>query len=206
MPTVRHNVPEEPLTPFRKGLVSWRRLTPWLEKIWRNTGIIISVDNLDIQAIPAGVHIKAAPAASAASHPFLVTATVTPDGTEYTVAPGSVGGLVPTLGGTLLSADPPPVGDVDTGTRTIAIKLTLALNKDVANEYVTGWGGISAAIIECITPGSLLLTPATDGIYHIPLATFVNGEKTGQLIINSLNIDVEDDGTGDGAGRLLVGA
>jgi hypothetical protein len=182
MPTVRHNVPEEPVTPFRKGLVSWRRLTPWLEKIWRNTGIIVSVDdNLDLVQIPGGLHISAARLAAAAAaappHPWQGTMS----GENIIVNSGALNGDT-VAGGTFATPS--------SGTRYVYLHIDCSLT--VAYSYVNAFSITSAALA---IASSVPADNTTSGDYYIPLIEITDRVITNQMMSSNIGFRARGDNT-----------
>jgi hypothetical protein len=198
MPTVQHNKGGA-LGPGQrvpgKGIVKWRRLQPLLKEISAKCGMKLSFDGMDAQEIAGGVHLKATPGVGAEDYPFKTE--VLNDGGDLfaRIAPGSVSGIVPLIGGVPLDAlEYPLLAIASTGVQRIYLETTASLFA-TDEGYVVSWT-VTGATMQ-VTSGAV---PADDtsGVYRRHVATVEDGFLTAQVVCNSLEILLRDLGAGLG--------
>lgn len=139
----------------------------------------------------------AAAAQSTPTHPFLVTAFNDSGTWKYRVVSGTFNGNVPTLGGTALNAGTAPVGTLGTGTKYVYLHISATLT--AAHDYVYTF---TFDDFKIESGSSVPNDDTAAGEYYIPLASFLNGVKTSQVVISSLGGFIEDDGNGASQGEL----
>lgn len=124
------------------------------------------------------------------------------------VTPATVGGAMPTIGGTALDAGTPPTLTIPgSGTRYVVLNITSTFSTSTLGGQVfvgAGLSGISVTVtLDTSAPGSAGLQ-STTGAFKIHLATFVNGSRTAQLGHGPISLAVQDNLDGSGKGNLIV--
>jgi hypothetical protein len=144
------------------------------------------------------------PPEEAALTPWFVTKVDTSGANVLvTVAPATVnpGNVMPTIGGTALDAGTPPQLSVSTsGTQYVIATFNLSLSFD-------GNGVLSGFTVSSVTISSgSSLTPDDygAGTYRRKIATFVDGEKTAQVMNYSLDVEALNKGEFASEARMVA--
>lgn len=115
------------------------------------------------------------------------------------VEPGTFNGVYPIMGGQMIYQR--PLMGLPEGSAFVYLKVQYALAS--ANSFVYGADFAGASIV--VQSSEILVSPTgpnDTGEYHILLASFMNGTKTGQPVISSLSGEVC--GTQDGSGMASL--
>ncbi len=138
----------------------------------------LSHGSLISRALPGGTAIETArrlgSGRSATPQPWEVRS-------DYSIVPGTIAGIMPTLGGVRLDAATPPTlsGIPSTGTRYIFLQLTFSTT--FSNGYLSSFSLSSVAVIVS-TSG----TPTdTNSVKHLLLNTINNGVPSARLLTTS---------------------
>ena len=140
--------------------------------------------------------------------PFFVSSNYT----KAWVYPGTINSYFPVIGADSITTVPAPQLTLASGDQNVVIHIAVSITTDIDETYVAGWvkDQDPSFEIKVVTDDDLLLDPqvGTGGVveFDIVLATFLDYKKTSQPVISSLWFNIEDDGTGTAAARLLVGA
>lgn len=116
------------------------------------------------------------------------------DTNSFLITPGTVAGYIPTIDGTPMNQDPPPMlafGEV--------VYFHIITTLYSANDYVYAYSFDYVNINSGSTKPS---DNQSTGNYYVTIATFAGGVKTLQAIRTSLNAFVEDNGQGQSKGIL----
>lgn len=161
----------------------------------------VSVDGVEMQEITGGVHIKAGGGSGASATPFPFKATLGSgeSGLFVTIYPGTVSGVMPTIGGVALDVGTPPQLTLSgSGVQRIYLEASVTLSVNAVG-YVTSYTGLSVTIaVDTSVPSD-----DTSGTYRRQIASVVDGVITGQVIQNSLDIVVRDSGAGGGTATAI---
>ncbi len=182
------------------ALVMHKTLEKLLKPLYKAIGI--STDGLDVMETANGIHLRAL-ASRGDSFPFQARVTQVEDESTVSViiAPGTVSGLMPTLGGTDLDDGTPPVLTIaNTGTFKIYLEINATLTPTTEN-YVVSWTIDSVTVESDSSIPDDLLT----GTYRRHIATIVDGVLTAQVVQNSLEVTLLDDGTATAQALIAVG-
>lgn len=205
MPTAalkKHPAPEG-LPAGLKGssLVRHKTLARLLAPLYRSLGI--SADGFDLMETAGGIHLRNSAIASPATFPFKLVAGAGSDEShvQLTILPGTVSGIMPTLGGIDLDDGTPPSIDLSTsGTFKIYLEINATLTATTEG-YVVAW------TIDSVTVEYASTIPADDptGIYRRHIGTLVDGIITAQPVQNSLEATLIDNGTASEQAIIALG-
>lgn len=129
------------------------------------------------------IEARSSSSRSSSLHPWKVTS----------VSEGEVHILGGTIGGVTVDTEDMVIDEA--GTEYIWLEVTCALT--VVNDFVLSWD-ISMVILD--TGSAVPEDNILDGVYHVKLATFVDGALTVQNKSTDLGFRVIDDGTQTGSG------
>lgn len=104
------------------------------------------------------------------------------------IGPGTVGGFMPTLGGTRLDANPPPTLTLS---GTFVVYFVLNFNISTAQSHLVGF---SLTSVQIGTAGSL--PSQTNSTKYIQLATVTNGRPSSSFFRSSFDVALFDSGPG----------
>lgn len=119
------------------------------------------------------------------------------------IVAGTIGGVMPTIGGTSLAAGTPPALTIPTsGTRHVMLTVTSTFT--VFNSVFVQTATVTAAsfALESGAGSSVLLS--TSGTFKVRWATFVDGVKTYQHETGDFVVDVIDDRTASARGTIVL--
>lgn len=122
------------------------------------------------------------------------------------VKAGSVGGVMPTIGGDRLDELPAPtLGLTGSGTEHVVINIdgALVVTAGVMVESLTLAAGDVTLTVESSDPGAPGLV-SSDGSFAVLLATFVDGVQTYQRTPGDYILEVCDDNSGTATCHLLI--
>lgn len=124
------------------------------------------------------------------------------------VTPGTVQGIMPTIGGTRLDAGTPPTLTIPgSGTRYVVINITGTFNSSTlggATFIAASLASPTATITLETTAPSAADLKSTTGSFKLHLATFVNGVKTAQIFYGPVTFTIQDELDGSGTGNLVA--
>lgn len=131
--------------------------------------------------------------ASGGSHPFKCPGS-TDGSTASTIVAGTVNGVSAT--GLSLTIS-------NSGTRYVYLDVTLTLDI-TSNDYVIGFSGGHSSITCAVATGGSIPADSDTHAYR-KIAIYVNGTKTEQAIVSSMEVVARDDGTGSGTPVYIWG-
>jgi len=124
------------------------------------------------------------------------------------VVAGTVGGVMPKIGGTPLDDSPAPLLTIPaSGTQYVRLNIsgTLSTQTYSGSSFVTAaFTTLSVTVTVTTTAPSLSDSSGTTGNYKIYLATFVNGIKTLQNGYGPIGLTIQDSLDGSGTGILVT--
>ncbi len=205
MPTVDHNkLKTFPVRVPRVGVAGYGKLFPILSFLLRLAGFKLSLDGVNGQEIDGGLHLEADNNTDEDNFQGLITSDATGI-VLFSVAPGTVGGSYPTLGGTSINqpAGSRPTLPLYVGGTIAKVYLHRQLTIGTANGFLYSWTRVSDVIETAASVPANSWTSTTADVYRELFTAVSGGITRPQPVRTSLEFDIQDNGLGAATGQVF---